>query len=159
MQAWTTKYRSNHGKCTHLFFSHGHLSGIKNWSCEKFTKENSKFEAFFIFQHLTSLKYAGIMSPSFQGGAHHDAVHVKAEYRLFRCVQLRTGYLLCSIRLHGWFYRSLQGHCHSGSVLFYFHSGACIHLHSRFPHYRPVGTSGTGMGPCKRNASYYDVQA
>ena len=32
------------------------------------------------------------MSPSFQGGAHHDAVHGKAEYRLFRCVQLRTGY-------------------------------------------------------------------
>ena len=37
------------------------------------------------------------MRPSFQGGAHHDAVHGKAEYRLFRCVQLRTGYLLCSI--------------------------------------------------------------
>ena len=34
------------------------------------------------------------MRPSFQGGAHHDAVHGKAEYRLFRCVQLRTGYLL-----------------------------------------------------------------
>ena len=31
------------------------------------------------------------MSPSFQGGAHDDAVHGKAEYRLFRCVQLRTG--------------------------------------------------------------------
>ena len=47
------------------------------------------------------------MRPSFQGGAHHDAVHGKAEYRLFRCVQLRTGYLLCSIRLHGRFCRSL----------------------------------------------------
>ena len=46
------------------------------------------------------------MSPSFQGGAHDDAVHGKAEYRLFRCVQLRTGYPLCRFCQHRRFAKS-----------------------------------------------------
>ena len=152
MQAWGPKFRQKAAFDTHLFLQRGHLSGTCVCTCRSFTKHSAKFTRFFIFHYLTVLKRQSIMSPSFQGGAHDDAVHGKAEYRLFRCVQLRTGYLLCSFCMHGWFCRILQGHCYSGSVLFHYYS--CIHLPLHSGPSRPAGTSGTGVGPC----NYYDAQ-